>query len=110
MSYKAEREKEFSFTFFVLTHLPMNLELYNIFAELDKNGDMRLDISEINLALDRAGIDLPQAALEDFITSLGSSSRHKDSSCPSSISFPEFRDYLLLLPRKPSMNEVGYLS
>lgn len=86
----------------------MFAELYRIFIELDKNGDMKLDISEIHNALDKAGIDLPKPALEDFITSLGSSSR-QGSSCPSSISFPQFRDYLLLLPRKPSVPEVGQI-
>jgi hypothetical protein len=77
--------------------------------DLDKNGDMRLDIGEINGALDRAGIDLPRPALEDFITSMASSFRQQDSACPSHISFPQFRDYLLLLPREASVNEVGIL-
>lgn len=82
-------------------------ELYKIFIDLDKNGDMRLDIGEINGTLDRAGIDLPRPALEDFITSMASSFRQQNSSCPSHISFPQFRDYLLLLPREASVNEVG---
>ncbi|PWN93962.1 mitochondrial carrier [Acaromyces ingoldii] len=80
-------------------------ELYKIFVELDRNGDMRLDVSEINTALDRAGIGLHRAALEDFIASLASSSKHQGE-YPSSITFPQFRDYLLLLPRKPSVNEI----
>jgi hypothetical protein len=33
----------------------MLAELYAIFTELDKNGDMHLDYTEIRTALDRAG-------------------------------------------------------
>lgn len=66
---------------------------------------MRLDLIEITTALDRAGIELHRAALEDFVASLAASSRHQGE-FPTSISFPQFRDYLLLLPRKPSINEV----
>jgi solute carrier family 25 phosphate transporter 23/24/25/41 len=91
----------------IFSPFPRLSELYNIFTELDKNSDMRLDVNEINSALDRAGIELARPALEDFITSLGSSSHYQGSSCPTSISFPEFRDYLLLLPRNPSVNEVS---
>lgn len=89
----------------IVQHL---IELYKIFVELDRNGDMRLDVSEINTALDRAGIGLHRAALEDFIASLASSSKHQGE-YPSSITFPQFRDYLLLLPRKPSVNEVSVI-
>lgn len=91
-------------------------ELYKIFSELDKNGDMRLDVSEIHLALDRAGINLSPPSLEDFIASLHSSTRTSDphaqdssseqAATPQSVTWPEFRDYLLLLPRKPSVNEI----
>ncbi|KAN0065068.1 hypothetical protein ACQY0O_001563 [Thecaphora frezii] len=82
-------------------------ELYTIFSELDKNGDMKLDIGEIRIALDRAGIQLPQLSLDDFIASLTCS---RSSPCRPDekpyVSFPEFRDYLLLLPRKPSVPEI----
>lgn len=81
-------------------------ELYKIFIELDKNADMRLDTAEISTALDRADIELSKDALQDFVASLGSSSRWQGSGCPSSVTYPEFRDYLLLLPRKPSVNEI----
>ncbi|KDN48537.1 hypothetical protein K437DRAFT_255514 [Tilletiaria anomala UBC 951] len=93
-------------------------ELYAIFNELDKNGDMRLDVQEIRAALDRAGLDVPPMSLEDFIASLASSrvqgnqypypprrSGVKETDKPY-VSFPEFRDYLLLLPRKPSVSEI----
>lgn len=94
-------------------------ELYKIFTELDRNCDMRLDVAEIRTALDKAGIDLPPALLDDFIASLSSSTRSADPhqrasrgeddpcfSTPTYISWPEFRDYLLLLPRKPSVGEI----
>lgn len=81
-------------------------ELYSIFTELDKNGDMRLDVPEIAAALKRANIELSSGALEDFVTSLGATSRSQSSTCPTSITFAQFRDYFLLLPRQPSVNEI----
>lgn len=97
--------------FQVLTkaHIRALAELYKIFSELDKNGDMHLDVSEIRTALDRAGIEIPDPALADFVASIASSSRHQGPG-PAWISFPQFRDYLLLLPRKPSVNEVSWTS
>lgn len=79
---------------------------------------MRLDASEIRTALDRAGIDVHPLGLQDFIASLASSVSIASSNSFISgdgnvekekvyITFPEFRDYLLLLPRKPSVNEVS---
>ncbi|KAI3484181.1 hypothetical protein L1887_52888 [Cichorium endivia] len=47
-------------------------ELYKLFVEMDKNCDMKLDVQEIRGALDRAGIDVPQISLDDFIASLTS--------------------------------------
>ncbi|SJX61304.1 related to SAL1-member of the Ca2+-binding subfamily of the mitochondrial carrier family [Sporisorium reilianum f. sp. reilianum] len=82
-------------------------ELYKIFVEMDKNGDMRLDVQEIHAALGRAGIDVPQISLDDFVASLTSTrtSAHV-SGDKTYVTFPEFRDYLLLLPRKPSVPEI----
>jgi len=87
---------------------------------------MRLDASEIRTALDRAGIELPPLSLQDFIASLtcsrtytsnptssgsGSSGNSSNNSGEKIyVTFPEFRDYLLLLPRKPSVNEVSTIS
>lgn len=82
-------------------------ELYKIFVEMDKNGDMRLDVHEIRTALDRAGIDVPQISLDDFIASLTSTRTSAHASGEKTyVTFPEFRDYLLLLPRKPSVPEI----
>ncbi|KAJ1032713.1 hypothetical protein NDA16_000735 [Ustilago loliicola] len=82
-------------------------ELYKIFVEMDKNGDMRLDVQEIRNALDRTGIDVPQISLDDFVASLTSTRTSAHASGEKTyVTFPEFRDYLLLLPRKPSVPEI----
>ncbi|PWN38867.1 mitochondrial carrier [Ceraceosorus guamensis] len=125
----ARRKRQIEWEGFLRYAESKERELYRIFIELDKNGDMQLDASEIGTALDRAGIDLAPEALEDFIASLASSSARLPtaSSSPATgargdgssneaaasvvqpqtkISFPQFRDYLLLLPRKPSVGEI----
>lgn len=82
-------------------------ELYKIFVEMDRNADMLLDVQEIRAALDRAGIDVPQISLDDFIASLTSTRASAHASGERTyVTFPEFRDYLLLLPRKPSVPEI----
>ncbi|KAK0522096.1 hypothetical protein OC834_006407, partial [Tilletia horrida] len=90
-------------------------ELYNIFQDLDKNGDGILDIGEIRAALERAGIDLGSVPLEDFTASMASSRYYPSAPAPTVaglaegsmyVTFPEFRDYLLLLPRKATMPEI----
>lgn len=82
-------------------------ELYKIFVEMDSKCDMRLDVQEIRTALDRAGIEVPQASLDDFIASLTSTRTSNPASGEKTyVTFPEFRDYLLLLPRKPSVSEI----
>lgn len=82
-------------------------ELYKIFVDLDKNGDMKLDLQEIQGALDRAGISVPQLSLDDFVASL-TSTRTSSHGAEGRlyVTFPDFRDYLLLLPRKPSVTEI----
>ncbi|CAD6886603.1 unnamed protein product [Tilletia laevis] len=87
-------------------------ELYTIFQDIDKNGDGIVDIGEIRAALERAGIDLGSAPLEDFTACLASARYYPSPpvSGPSEgslyVTFPEFRDYLLLLPRKATMPEI----
>ncbi|KAG8745761.1 hypothetical protein FRC10_007022 [Ceratobasidium sp. 414] len=76
-------------------------ELWTIFHdELDLDGNGHLDSSELNAALFKAGLELDQAALADFMASL-STRPHSHQ-----ITFPEFRDFLLLLPRKASAREM----
>lgn len=76
-------------------------ELWSIFHdELDLDGNGHLDAKELNAALTKAGLELDQATLADFMAALA------DSPHSRRISFPEFRDFLLLLPRKASTKEI----
>ncbi|KAI9001053.1 mitochondrial carrier [Trametes punicea] len=76
-------------------------ELWHIFHdELDLDGNGRLDAEELELALEKAGIQLSASTLSEFITFL-TSSPHSHA-----ISFKEFRDFLLLMPRKASPEEI----
>ncbi|KAE8254568.1 hypothetical protein A4X13_0g3370 [Tilletia indica] len=87
-------------------------ELYTIFQDIDKNGDGIVDIGEIRAALERAGIDLGSKPLEDFTASLASARYYPAPTVANLaegslyVTFPEFRDYLLLLPRKATMPEI----
>lgn len=76
-------------------------ELWHIFhdeLDLDRNG--HLDAEELEMALRRAGIKLSPTTLSEFMTFLSSSPHSR------AISFPEFRDFLLLMPRKASPEEI----
>ncbi|KAF8897599.1 mitochondrial carrier domain-containing protein [Infundibulicybe gibba] len=77
------------------------IELWSIFHnELDLDGNGHLDSRELALALSRAGITLSSATMSEFMTYL-TSSPHSHA-----ITFGEFRDFLLLLPRKASPAEI----
>ncbi|KAG6837427.1 hypothetical protein H0H93_009521 [Arthromyces matolae] len=77
------------------------VELWTIFHdELDLDGDGCLEPQELSLALSKAGINLSQEMLSEFITTLTASSHSK------AVSFVEFRAFLLLLPRKISPAEI----
>ncbi|KAI0940015.1 hypothetical protein AcV5_001236 [Taiwanofungus camphoratus] len=95
-------------------------ELWHIFHdELDLDGNGRLDAEELALSLEQAGellfgssvpvmaevaahlgIQLSPSTLAEFMTFL-TASPHSHA-----ISFKEFRDFLLLLPRKASAAEI----
>ncbi|KDQ64584.1 hypothetical protein JAAARDRAFT_187904 [Jaapia argillacea MUCL 33604] len=76
-------------------------ELWNIFHdELDLDGNGHLDADELQIALSKAGVALSPSTLSEFMTAL-TSSPHSHA-----ISFREFRDFLLLLPRKVSTEEI----
>ncbi|CAE6485310.1 unnamed protein product [Rhizoctonia solani] len=76
-------------------------ELWTIFHdELDLDGNGHLDVGELNTALSKAGLELDPATLADFMAALA------DSPHSRRITFPEFRDFLLLLPRKASTHEI----
>ncbi|KAJ3505885.1 hypothetical protein NLJ89_g7175 [Agrocybe chaxingu] len=76
-------------------------ELWHIFHdELDLDGNGRLDAAELHAALSKAGVALSPSTVSEFILSLSvhPHSRH--------ITFDEFRDYFILLPRKVSPAEI----
>ncbi len=95
-------------------------ELWNIFHnELDLDSNGHLDAEELTVALRKAGeryfspwpadssqsdgaagVRVSPSTLSDFMTSL-TASPHSHS-----ISFQEFRDFLLLLPRRVSTKEI----
>lgn len=74
-------------------------ELWRAFCELDRDGDMRLRKSEVREACRRAGIELREDALDEFV-------RTVDRDGDGAISFDDWRDFLLLLPRPISMKEI----
>ncbi|KAF8076458.1 mitochondrial carrier [Lyophyllum atratum] len=77
------------------------VELWAIFCdELDLDGNGHLDAQELTVSLSKAGIKLSQKTLSEFMTTLASTPHSH------AISFAEFRDFLLLLPRKVSPAEI----
>ncbi|ORY83515.1 mitochondrial carrier domain-containing protein [Leucosporidium creatinivorum] len=74
-------------------------ELWRVFVELDVDGDMRLRKEEVREACRRAGVEVKDSMLEEFI-------RAVDKNNDGAISFDEWRDFLLLLPRPTSMSEI----
>ncbi|KZW03777.1 mitochondrial carrier [Exidia glandulosa HHB12029] len=76
-------------------------ELWHIFHdELDLDGNGHLDAEELRIALSKGGIKLSASTISDFMTFLASSSHSH------SLSFPEFRDFLLLMPRTVNAGEI----
>ena len=91
-------------------------ELWDIFQELDKNGDGRLDASEMRAALSRSGIDITPATVDDLVRFLAHAS---PATQPKSrwtsgvhskedmyVTFREFRDFLIMLPRRATPFEI----
>lgn len=77
------------------------VELWQVFHdELDLDGNGHLDADELGLALQKAGIPLSPGTLSEFMTTL-TSSPHSHA-----VNFREFRDFLLLLPRRASTAEI----
>mgnify|MGYP002717602125 CR=1 FL=1 len=64
-------------------------ELWRAFCELDRDGDMRLRKSEVREACRRAGIELREDALDEFV-------RTVDRDGDGAISFDDWRDFLLV--------------
>ncbi|KAH9006979.1 mitochondrial carrier [Lactarius hatsudake] len=77
------------------------VELWHIFHnELDLDSNGHLDAQELTVALQKAGLQVSPSMLSDFMVSL-TASPHSHS-----INFQEFRDFLLLLPRRVSTKEI----
>lgn len=77
------------------------VELWTIFhdeLDLDRNG--HLEPEELESALRKAGITLSPNTLLEFMTYLTTSPQSR------TVTFAEFRDFLLLLPRKISTTEI----
>ena len=64
-------------------------ELWRLFVELDVDGDMRLRKEEVREACKRAGVEIKERTLDDFI-------RAVDKNGDGAISFDEWRDFLLV--------------
>lgn len=108
---KAERvrQRQIEWEGFVAFAEIQERELYRAFNEMDTKEDGLLDEQEICAALEKSGLRPAQPVLDDLIASLASSGvqdvkelHEKDLY----VTFPEFRDYLLLLPRKPTISEI----
>lgn len=64
-------------------------ELWRLFVELDVDGDMRLRKPEVREACKRAGVEIKERTLDDFI-------RAVNKNGDGAISFDEWRDFLLV--------------
>lgn len=73
-------------------------ELWRAFCELDRDGDMRLRKSEVREACRRAGIELREDALDEFV-------RTVDRDGDGAISFDDWRDFLLVRAARPSCSQ-----
>ncbi|KAF7775975.1 hypothetical protein Agabi119p4_4368 [Agaricus bisporus var. burnettii] len=76
------------------------VELWHIFHELDLDRNGRLDADELRSALNKSGIQVSPETLTEFMSSLAISPQQRH------ITFSEFRDFLLLLPRRASPDEI----
>lgn len=103
-----ERQREIEWEGFVAYAEFQERELFQLFNEMDTNHDGVIDTGDLRRAFEQAGIRTSAVVLHDFLASLASSGIddvHELSEDDLFVTFPEFRDYLLLLPRKPTLQE-----
>ncbi|GAA5841321.1 hypothetical protein JCM11251_001624 [Rhodosporidiobolus azoricus] len=79
-------------------------ELFSSFCALDQDGDRKIGVEEVREACRTAGVAIPsgaegERAVREFV-------RHVDRDGDGVISFEEWRDFLLLLPRPSTMKEI----
>eukprot|EP00250_Pteridium_aquilinum_P003098 c13429_g1_i1 orf=472-1989(+) len=75
------------------------LELFNIFREVDVSRDGSILAEELEVALQRAGIQLSKEQLTSFVERID-----KDNN--GMITFEEWRDFLLFYPQKATMTNI----
>ncbi|GJJ72934.1 solute carrier family 25 (mitochondrial phosphate transporter), member 23/24/25/41 [Entomortierella parvispora] len=73
--------------------------LWNLFREIDHNNDNEIQADELQASLAKAGIDMSDADLKQFIKAM-------DKDGDGAIDFEEWRDFLVLLPREPTLKEI----
>ncbi|KAG0341363.1 hypothetical protein BG000_009407 [Podila horticola] len=73
--------------------------LWNLFREIDHNNDNEIQADELQASLAKAGIDLSDADLQQFIKAM-------DKDGDGAIDYEEWRDFLVLLPREPTLKEI----
>jgi solute carrier family 25 phosphate transporter 23/24/25/41 len=86
-------------------------ELWDTFQDLDKNGDGRLDAVEMKAALYISGIDATPATIEDLVRHLAHGQWNLPKKATLSqedmyITFGEFRDFLIMMPRRATPFEI----
>jgi hypothetical protein len=85
-------------------------ELWDMFQDLDRDQNGVLDAVDMRAALSRAGMELTQATVDDLVRFLASGANTpgtpKDSAENTYITFSEFRDFLIMLPRKATPYEI----
>ncbi|CAK9779431.1 putative calcium-binding mitochondrial carrier SAL1 [Cutaneotrichosporon oleaginosum] len=75
-------------------------QLWDEFQALDRNGDGVLDAEEMRSALEHQGVELSQNAVSDLVRLLSGTPDQEH------VTFTEFRDFLLLLPRRATPFEI----
>ncbi|KAF9968535.1 hypothetical protein BGZ70_002772 [Mortierella alpina] len=73
--------------------------LWNLFREIDHNNDNEIHADELQASLAKAGINMSDAELKQFISAM-------DKDGDGAIDFEEWRDFLVLLPREPTLKEI----
>ncbi|KAI9320517.1 mitochondrial carrier domain-containing protein [Dichotomocladium elegans] len=74
-------------------------ELWDLFSQINKSGDNRLRADELETALRASGIRITKEELDEFMQVI-------DTEGNGYIDFQDWRDFLLLLPRKTTLHEI----